>query len=51
MMAWTPRLPSTTWMMPKSTSTERSEIAASSLSPQPVIISRRALQKASRIAA
>ena len=35
MVAWTPRLPSTTWVIPKSTPTESSEIAASSLKPQP----------------
>ena len=40
MMAWTPQLPSTTWVTPKSTPTERSEIASSSLSPREAVDDR-----------
>ena len=32
-MAWMPQLPSTTWVTPKSTPTEISEIASSSVNP------------------
>ena len=47
MMAWMPQLPSTTWVTPKSTATEISEIASSSDSPLVVIRKARILRNAS----
>ena len=47
MMAWMPQLPSTTWVTPKSTATELSEIASSSLNPLVVIRNVRTLRNAS----
>src|SRR5215831_16529091 len=46
-IAWIPQLPSTTWVTPKSTATELSEIASSSLNPLVVIRNVRTLRKAS----
>ena len=48
MMAWIPQLPSTTWVTPKSTSTEISEIASSSVNPLVFIRKLRILRNASR---
>src|ERR1700683_1780720 len=50
MMAWMPQLPSTTWVTPKSTPTEISEIPSSSVSPLVVIRKPRILRNASRSA-
>ena len=47
MMAWMPQLPSTTCVTPKSTATELSEIASSSVNPLVVIKNLRILRKAS----
>src|SRR6516162_3168501 len=49
-IAWTPQLASTTWVTPKSTATDISEIASSSESPLVVIRKCRILRNASRIA-
>lgn len=46
--AWTPQLPSTTWVMPKSTPTVIREIASSSVSFLVVIRNLRILRNASR---
>src|SRR5262249_48060439 len=48
MMAWMPQLPSTTWVTPKSTATEISEIASSLLKPLVFIKKPRILRNASR---
>src|SRR6266536_1603123 len=48
MTAWTPQLPSTTWVMPKSTPTVIREIASSSVSFLVVIRNLRILRNASR---
>src|SRR5262245_44209757 len=50
MTAWTPQLPSTTWVTPKSTAIDMSEMASSSLSPRVVMRKWRILRKASRSA-
>src|SRR5882672_11251275 len=46
-MAWMPQLPSTTWVTPKSTAMDISEIASSSLNPLVVIRNARILRNAS----
>src|SRR5262249_59009712 len=48
MMAWMPQLPSTTWVTPKSTPMDMSEIASSSVNPLVVIGKLRILRNASR---
>src|SRR5260370_42709335 len=47
MIAWMPQLPSTTWVTPKSTAMDISEIASSSLNPLVVIRNARILRNAS----
>src|SRR5216684_266740 len=49
-MAWTPQLPSTTWVTPKSTAIDIRLMASSSVRPLAVIRKRRILRKASRMA-
>jgi hypothetical protein len=48
MIAWMPQLPSTTWVTPKSTPMEMSEIASSSVSPFVFMRKLRILRNASR---
>jgi len=50
MMAWTPQLPSTTCVIPKSTATDIREIASSSVRPLVVMRKFRIFRKASFIA-
>src|SRR5271157_1280061 len=50
MMAWTPQLPSTTWVTPKSTASYISEIASSSVRPLVAIRKDRILRNASLMA-
>src|SRR5438132_1458454 len=49
-VAWTPQLPSTTWVMPKSTATDMREIASFSLRPLVVMRKWRIFRNASLIA-